>query len=553
MTGLSDTTDPQIRVMALHALAYCERLFYLEEVEGIRLADAAVYAGRTLHAERAAPDPSVTEWRDYQLASEALGLVGRLDAFRQRDGAWVPYEHKRGRARRGADERAEPWPSDRLQIVAYAALLEEELGRPVPEGRIRYHADNATVRVPIDDEARADLRRAIDRARELRAQLRRPPVTDNPNLCLRCSLAPVCLPEEGRLARDPAWAPVRLFPPRAEGQVVRVVSPRSRVRRASRTLVIDTEDGEGRKFPIHEVAAVVLHGSAQFTTQARHLCTDEEVPVHWLTTGGRYLTGLAAGAEAVQRRLRQYEALADPGMRLRLARRLALARIEGQLRYLLRATRGRGERSPELRRAIAVMREQLGGVPRAEGVDIVRGHEGAAARAYFERLGDLLAPAVGEEFRPTGRSRRPPRDHFNALLSFGYALLYRSVLQAILAVGLEPALGFFHTPRSAAHPLALDLMELFRVSIWDLTVIGSLNRRQWDARADFEVARDHVWLSEQGRRKAIGLYESRVEELWKHPIVDYSLSYARTIELEVRLLEKEWTGEPGLFARARIR
>lgn len=120
-------------------------------------------------------------------------------------------------------------------------------------------------------------------------------------------------------------------------------------------------------------------------------------------------------------------------------------------------------------------------------------------------------------------------------------------------MGLEPALGFFHTPRSAAHPLVLDLMELFRVPVWDIAMIGALNRRQWDPRSDFIVARDHVWLSDQGQRKAIELYERRLEERWKHPITDYSLSYARTIELEVRLLEKEWTGEPGLFARARLR
>jgi len=186
-------------------------------------------------------------------------------------------------------------------------------------------------------------------------------------------------------------------------------------------------------------------------------------------------------------------------------------------------------------------------------VDTVRGHEGAAARAYFGRLPDLLGASVAAELRPSGRSRRPPKDRFNAMLSFGYALLYRSVLEAVVAVGLEPALGFFHTPRSAAHPLVLDVMELFRVPIWDLTVIGSLNRRQWDAKADFDVTRDHVWLSDSGRRKAIELYERRLEARWKHPVTDYSLSYARTIELEVRLLEKEWSGQPGLFARARIR
>ncbi|MGH2600603.1 MAG: CRISPR-associated protein Cas4, partial [Dehalococcoidia bacterium] len=362
------------RVMALHALAYCERLFYLEEVEEIRVADDRVYAGRTLHEERSAPDPTATEHRNFDLASERLGLTGTVDAVRQREGEWVPYEHKRGRARRGTGGEPEAWPSDRLQVTAYALLLEEELGRPVPEGRVRYHAENATVRVPIDAAARDALGRAMARAQALREQVERPPVAENPNLCTHCSLAPVCLPEEGRLLRDPAWVPVRLFPAEYEGQVVHVTSPKSRVRRSAQTLVVEGDEGESRSFPVHEVASVVLHGPAQMTTQALHLCAYEDVPVHWLTAGGRYVGGLAAGVGGVQRRLRQYQALAEPGTRLRLARRLALARIEGQIRYLLRASRG-GERGGALQRSIAIMRAQVKAAARAEGVDAVRGHE----------------------------------------------------------------------------------------------------------------------------------------------------------------------------------
>ena len=165
----------------------------------------------------------------------------------------------------------------------------------------------------------------------------------------------------------------------------------------------------------------------------------------------------------------------------------------------------------------------------------------------------MLGPQVPEELRAVNRNRRPPLDRFNALLSYGYGLLHTAVMRAVLASGLEPALGFFHTPRSAAYPLVLDLMELFRVSLWDMVLVGSLNRGQWDPAADFAVSRAKVWLSEGGRKKAIGLFEARLQESWKHPVLNYSLSYARTIELEARLLEKEWTGEPGLFARSRLR
>jgi CRISPR-associated protein Cas1 len=160
---------------------------------------------------------------------------------------------------------------------------------------------------------------------------------------------------------------------------------------------------------------------------------------------------------------------------------------------------------------------------------------------------------VPEELRPDGRNRRPPKDRFNAALSYGYALIYQNVLQAILAVGLEPALGFFHTPRSAAQPLVLDLMELFRVTLWDIPLVGSLNRLQWDLQKDFQVTSGRVWLSPSGRKKTIELFEKRLKDTWRHPAIGYSLSYARLIELEVRLLEKEWTGQPGLFARMRLR
>lgn len=186
--------EPPIRVMALHALLYCDRLFYLEEVEEIRVADAAVYAGRRLHDDVVSLDDETPEQRSVEVSSETWGLFGKVDAVRRRDGVWVAYEHKRGRCRRGDDNRPEPWPSDRIQAVAYAVLLEEEFGEPVPQARIRYHADNVTVFVEIDDDAVCDLKKAVGRARELRRSTQRPPVHPNENVCARCSLAPVCLP-----------------------------------------------------------------------------------------------------------------------------------------------------------------------------------------------------------------------------------------------------------------------------------------------------------------------------------------------------------------------
>lgn len=544
--------DPPLRVIALHDLGYCQRLFYLTEVENLQAPNAAIFAGRELHASLEVDEDG--ERTQLELEDPGLGLLGKVDAIRRRDGSLIPYEHKRGRSRH-EDGTHTAWPSDRLQVIAYAALIESATGQAIAEGRVRYHANNVTVRIPITDLARADLDAAVTEARRLRASLERPPVAENERLCARCSLAPVCLPEEVRQADDPEHhQPVRLFPPDRDGTSLHVVTPGARIGRSRETLVVTPPDGEPpSKHPIREVDSVVLHGFAQLTTQAVNLCVDHDVPVHWLTTSGRHVASLTATAGQVQRRVRQYRALADEATCLRLAKALARGKVEGQHRYLLRGSRGDEAARDAMLPDLVPLRSALASVEAAPDRDSLRGFEGSAAVGYFRGLAKLLGPSVPESLRYTTRSRRPPLDRFNALLGFGYGLLHTAVMRAILAAGLEPSLGFFHTPRSAAYPLVLDLMELFRVPLWDMVLVGSLNRGQWDPEADFVATRAKVWLSDAGRRKAIGLFEARLDETWKHPVIGYSLSYARTLELEARLLEKEWTGEPGLFARMRLR
>ena len=548
-----DSHRPPVRVMALHALAYCRRLFYLEEVEELRVADARVFAGRHLHAALEAAADDDGESTSLELASDALGLVGKVDCLKRRDGAFLPYEHKRGRPARGAGEVAEAWPSDRLQVVAYAVLLEEAFGQAIPEGRVRYHAANVTVRVLIDDAARADLLEAIREARRLRETVERPPVAENPRLCGSCSLAPVCLPEEVRHDREPERDPVRLFPADRDGTTLHVVAHGTSVGVSGDSIVVKPRDGPEVKHPARGLDTLLLHGFAQVSTQAIRKCVEHGIGVHWLSVSGYHTASLVPTAGQVQRRVRQYQALADEPTCLRLAKQLTAAKVEGQYRYLMRASRGDEEARADIQKSLNCLQPTLGDIPSAGDRDSLRGLEGAAAVQYFAALRKLLGPQVHDDLRSDSRSRRPPQDRFNALLSYGYGLLHTAVMRAALASGLEPALGFFHTPRSAAYPLVLDLMELFRVTLWDMPLVGSLNRGQWDPAADFAVTRTKVWLSEAGRKKAIGLFEGRLQETWKHPVLNYSLSYARSIELEARLLEKEWTGEPGLFARSRLR
>ena len=585
-------------IHGLHALAYCERLYYLENVEQLRVADARVFAGRRLHVELERKEDE-GEVLTMALESERWGLIGKVDCIRRRDGQLIPYEHKRGRAARSATGEAEAWWSDKLQVFAYAALIEEHSGKSITEGRVRYHADNVMVRVVIDDDAWRLLAEAVARSRELQASVVRPPVTANERLCAKCSLAPVCLPEEARLAiadcrlriadspsrtRQPALgsagqksairnpkSAIRLFPADDDRQVLHVVTQGARIGRKGDRIEISPplDTGEpAQLYPVNEVGQVVLHGFAQISTQALGFCNQHEIGVHWLTNGGRYLGSWSSGAGTVQRRIRQYKALTDPEFCLRLAKQLTEARVRSQLSFLLRASRDSDRdsdcqavdqqpASAVLAESIATIRKLLGPMSRAKTIHSLRGYEGSIGAQYFRALPDLISDDAGEEMKPDGRSRRPPRDRTNALLSFGYSLLMKDVLNAILVVGLDPCLGFYHQPRSQAHPLALDLMELFRVTLVDLPVVGSINRRQWDADEDFTIAQgakcQQVWLSNAGRKKLIGIYERRKQDQWKHPVIGYSLSYARLIELEVRLLEKEWMNEGGLFARMRLR
>jgi CRISP-associated protein Cas1 len=546
-----DSHRVPVRVMALHALAYCRRLYYLEEVEEIRVADHRVYAGRQLHAALEADDDG--EQVSLELSSDALGLYGKVDCLRRRDGKYLPYEHKRGRCAKSADDTPAAWPSDRLQLIAYAVLLEEAFGEVIPEGRVRYHASNATVRVPIDEQAKADLQAGLAEARQLREAIDRPPITDNPRLCEKCSLSPVCLPEEVRHEREPEREVVRLFPPDRDGTTLHVVAQGTSVGISADSIVVKPREGPDTKHPARGIDTVLLHGFCQISTQAIRKCAEHGIGVHWLSMSGYHTASLVPTAGQVQRRIRQYQALTSEETCTRLAKQLALAKVEGQYRYLMRASRGDEEARGEIQRALSDLQPLLTKIPKATDRDSLRGLEGSAAVQYFASLRQLLGPQVPDDLRSVNRSRRPPQDRFNALLSYGYGLLHTAVMRGLLASGLEPALGFFHTPRSAAYPLVLDLMELFRVPLWDMPLVGSLNRGQWHPTDDFTVTKTKVWLSEAGRKKAIHLFEDRLQETWKHPVLNYSLSYARTIELEARLLEKEWTGEPGLFAQSRLR
>lgn len=553
ISQLMPLVEPQetLRVNAFHALLYCPRLFYLEEVEELYTQDAAVFAGRRLHTELERDEDGT--WETLTLESETLGLRGKVDALRSRNAQVIPYEHKRGRCYRDSQNQPQAWESDRLQILAYACLIEAVLGVEISEGRIRYHADNVLVKVGVNDLARQQVREAVQRANQLRQTTERPPITNNERLCARCSLASVCLPEETRFSQDPDYQPVRLFPEDDDREILHILEAGTRVGKSGDQIKVTKLDGTVATLPARQVGQLVLHGSVQVSTQTLHFCAEQEIGVHFLSGGGKYIGSFDTRQGSIQRRVRQYQALSQSEFCLQLAQQLVLCRGQSQRRFLMRGSRNSEQRAEKLTSAIEQIQRLLKQVEMAPSLASLLGYEGNIARLYFDALPELLSESVAEEFQFNNRNRRPPKDRFNCLLSYGYSLLLKDVMGAILAVGLEPALGFYHQPRTQAPPLALDLMEIFRVPLVDLTVMGSVNRGQWHPVDDFDIKGEQVFLSDSGRRKFIQLYERRKEESWKHPILGYSLTYKRLLELEVRLLEKEWMGEGGLFAHLVIR
>lgn len=172
----------------------------------------------------------------------------------------------------------------------------------------------------------------------------------------------------------------------------------------------------------------------------------------------------------------------------------------------------------------------------------MRGAEGEAANLYFGVF-DLLIRSPDAELRFAGRSRRPPLDPMNALLSFLYTLLTHDCRSATEAVGLDPAVGFLHRDRPGRPSLALDLMEELRPVLADRLALSLVNRRQLRAK-DFEV-RDGgaVWLTDDGRRTVIETWQERKKQERRHPFIEESAPLGLVPHLQAQLLARHLRGD----------
>ena len=168
------------------------------------------------------------------------------------------------------------------------------------------------------------------------------------------------------------------------------------------------------------------------------------------------------------------------------------------------------------------------------------GIEGLAAKLYFQNFAGMLKPSVSFDFNK--RTRRPPTDPINALLSFCYTLLVKDVVKALIIVGLDPYRGLFHQMRSTRPALALDLAEEFRPLIADSVTLSVVNNRII-SNDDFVYAGPACSLKDSPKKNLIAAYERRMESLVIHPTFGYKVSYRRVIEIQARLLARTIEGE----------
>jgi len=545
---------PLLPARMVNEYVYCPRLAYLEWVQGEWADSADTVEGRHAHrrvdkrsgsppTSPAAVDadeaPETIHVRSLELSSQALGLVARLDLAEFEGRRAVPVDYKRGKRPHVARGAYEP---ERVQLCAQALLLEEQ-GYEVPEGVLYFVASRERVPVAFDAELRALTHEALAGLRLVASGGQLPPPLENSPKCPRCSLAGICLPDELHYLRSQQTPPRPLAVSQAPALPLYVQARGAKVAKSGETLEISVDDEKVASARLMDVSQLVLQGGVYLTGPALHELMAREVPVTWLSHGGWFLGHtVGLGHKNVELRTAQYRASFDGRHCLRLARDLVAAKIRNQ-RTLLRRNWKRGEMPDGL---LGEFRQDIDAAERAHDLAQLLGVEGNAAARYFRHFNAMLSlpdEACAEwPFDFERRTRRPPADPVNALLSYAYSLLARMMAVTLTAVGFDAMRGFYHQSRYGRPALALDMMEPFRPLLADSAVLMAINNGEVSP-GHFVRAADAVNLNEAGRRAFIAGFERRMSQEVTHPLFGYAAQYRQIVEIQCRLLGRHLLGE----------
>jgi CRISP-associated protein Cas1 len=327
------------------------------------------------------------------------------------------------------------------------------------------------------------------------------------------------------------------------------------VAREGQQILVRVEKETKLRLPVHHLGGLVCFGRIGVSPSAMHLCGESGVAISMLSRSGRFLAridGFTSGNVLLRRE--QYRRADSDAASAAIACSIVRAKIANCRGVLLRHLRDHGSTigTSDVRAASDSLSASLMSLHPELSLDAVRGVEGEAAARYFAVF-DHLIIAQKESLRFSGRTRRPPTDPVNALLSFMYSILAHDLRSACESVGLDPAVGFLHRDRPGRPGLALDLMEEFRAYLVDRLVLTLINRRQITL-ADLTREESGAYrLTEAARKRVLVAYQERKQETLEHPFLQEKMSLGLVPHIQARLLARHLRGDldvyPPFFSR----
>lgn len=325
--------------------------------------------------------------------------------------------------------------------------------------------------------------------------------------------------------------------------VLYVITQDSYISKQGETICVKVGGEEKVRVPAHTVEAIVILGNTTVSTPLVAFCGEKGIGLSFFSDNGRFygrLSGPISGN--VLLRHAQFAAFRDHSAQLSLVRSFLLAKLANSRNVLMRAAReSDGQQRDNLYDAAASLAEIGKQVTMQDTVDGLRGLEGLAAKCYFNAF-DHMIRSNKADFFFRERSKRPPMDNMNAILSFLYTLLANDVRSALEGVGLDPATGFLHSLRPGRPSLALDVMEELRAPLCDRLALSLVNLRQLSAK-DFEQTGSGVHMTESARRQLIAAWQKRKREEIMHPYLKEKMQIGLIPHIQALLLSRHLRGD----------
>ena len=296
-----------------------------------------------------------------------------------------------------------------------------------------------------------------------------------------------------------------------------LLTPNSYLFCRNETIAVKVGGVEKNAVPAKDIEAIVCFGQMTVSTPLLEFCGKRGISVTFLSPQGHYcgrFYGPLSGN--VLLRKKQYESINQVEFSNQLVRDILFGKIRNSKMVLLRAARKQSGDAESLTQAVNQLSDLAAQLESCDCIDSMRGIEGAAATIYFSRFDAMLHSPAG--FRFESRSRRPPRNEVNAVLSFVYTLLTREISSALETVGLDPAAGYLHTLRPGRPSFALDLIEELRAPLCDRFTLSLFNLGQLGEK-DFNTDSEAVFLNDRGRRTVLTSWQKRKMETVQHPFL----------------------------------